>query len=183
MTRAAADALQQRLVSFAVKIIELVGYLPEAPAGHHVSGQILRSGTSPAPNYGEARGAESRADFVHKLRIAVKELNETGIWLLILLEARMAPTALVNALIKEESELACILGASIGTARTKGLPKPTTDKSPLTNNKFFCFCSLSRLELILRLFRPRHKIPLFSSAPLRALSEGNHPLEFTLRSL
>ena len=80
---------------------------------------ILRSGTSPAPNYGEARGAESRADFVHKLRIAVKELNETGIWLLIILEARMAPAVLVEKLIKENRELACILGASIRTAQAK----------------------------------------------------------------
>ena len=82
-------------------------------------GQVLRSGTSSAPNYGEARGAESRADFVHKLRISVKELNETGIWLLIILEARMAPTALVENLIKEDRELASILGASIRTAQAK----------------------------------------------------------------
>ena len=67
MSQAAADALQWRLVSFAVKIIELVGHLPKTTAGRHVSIQILRSGTSPAPNYGEARGAASRADFVHKL--------------------------------------------------------------------------------------------------------------------
>ncbi len=118
MSQAAAGALQ-RLVSFAVEIIELVGHLPKTSAGRHVSGQILRSGTSPAPNYGEARGAESRADFVHKLRIAVKELNETGIWLLIILEARMAPTALVVNLITEDRELACILGASIRTAQAR----------------------------------------------------------------
>jgi hypothetical protein len=55
MSQAAADELQRRLVSYAVKIIELVGHLPKTPAGHHVSGQIPRSGTSPAPNYGEAR--------------------------------------------------------------------------------------------------------------------------------
>jgi four helix bundle protein len=56
MSQAAADELQRRLVSFAVKIIELAGHLPKTPAGRHVSSQILRSGTSPAPNYGEARG-------------------------------------------------------------------------------------------------------------------------------
>ncbi len=119
MSQAAANALQQRLVSFAVKTIELVGHLPKSSAGRHVSGQILRSGTSPAPNYGEARGAESRADFVHKLRIAVKELNETGIWLLIILEAQMAPIVLIENLIKENRELARILGASIRTAQAK----------------------------------------------------------------
>lgn len=84
MAQAAADAFQERLVLFAVKIIDLVTCLPKTTAGRHIAGQILRSGTSPAPNYAEARGAESRADFVHKLRIAVKELNETGIWLLII---------------------------------------------------------------------------------------------------
>jgi len=119
MSQAAADELQRRLVSFAVKIIELVVHLPKTPVGRHVSGQILRSGTSPAPNYGEARGAESRADFVHKLRIAVKEINETGIWLLIILEARMVPIVLVENLIKENRELASILGASIRTAQAK----------------------------------------------------------------
>ena len=119
MSQAAADALQRRLVSFAVKIIELAGHLPKTSAGRHVSSQILRSGTSPAPNYGEARGAESRADFIHKLRIAVKELNETGIWLLMILETRMAPTVLVEKLIKEDCELANILGASIRTLQGK----------------------------------------------------------------
>ena len=119
MSQAAADELKRRLASFAVKIIELAGHLPKTPAGRHVSGQILRSGASPAPNYGEARGAESRADFVHKLRIAVKELNETCIWLLIIPEARMAPIVLVENLIKESRELACIPGASIRTAQAK----------------------------------------------------------------
>jgi four helix bundle protein len=120
MAQAADDALQERLVLFAVKIIELVTHLPKTTAGRHVAGQVLRSGTSPAPNYGEAQGAESRADFVHKLRIAVKELNETGIWLLIILKARMAPDPLVTALVKENREPACILSASIRTAQARG---------------------------------------------------------------
>jgi four helix bundle protein len=97
-TQAAADALLQRLVSFPVQIIEWVGYLPKTSAGRHVSGQILRSDTSPAPNYGEARGAEGRADFVHKLRIAIKELIETSIWLLIILEGRTGSSDCPNRL-------------------------------------------------------------------------------------
>ena len=132
MSQAGADALQRRLVSFAVKIMELVGHMPKTPFGRHVSGQVLRSGTSPAPNYGEARGAESRADFVHKLRISVKELNETGIWLLMILEARMAPTARVENLIKKDRELAGILGASIRTAQAKA---SRISKSPFANHK------------------------------------------------
>ncbi len=76
-----ADELEERLIDFAVRIVKLSARLPKTPAGRHIAGQILRSGTSPAPNYGEARGAESTADFVHKLRIVLKELNETLIWL------------------------------------------------------------------------------------------------------
>ncbi len=120
MAQAAADALQDRLVLFAVKIIDLVAHLPKTIAGRHVAGQVLRSGTSPAPNYAEARGAESRADFIHKLRIAVKELNETGIWLLIIIKARMAPDELATGLVEENRELARILSASIRTAQAKG---------------------------------------------------------------
>ena len=127
MAQAAADALQERLVLFAVKIIGLVTYLPKKTAGRHVAGQGLHSSTSPAPNYAEARGAKRRADFVHKLRIAVKELKETGIWLLIILKARMASDPLVTGLMKENRELARILSASIRTARAKG-SQQTNDK-------------------------------------------------------
>jgi four helix bundle protein len=76
-----ADELEERLINFAVRIIKLSARLPRTPAGKHIAGQILRAGTAPAPNYGEARGAESPADFVHKLGIVLKELNETSIWL------------------------------------------------------------------------------------------------------
>lgn len=79
-----ADELEDRLINFAVRIIRLSSRLPRTPAGKHVAGQILRSGTSPAPNYGEARGAESSADFIHKIRVVLKELNETSIWLRII---------------------------------------------------------------------------------------------------
>jgi len=72
-----ADKLEERLIDFAVRIVILSANLPKTPAGKHIAGQIMRSGTSPAPNYGEARGAESHADFIHKLGIVLKELNET----------------------------------------------------------------------------------------------------------
>jgi four helix bundle protein len=124
LAHSTADALQERFVSFAVKIIDLASRLPKTTVCRHISGQVLRSGTSPAPNYAEARGAESRADFIHKLRIAVKELNETGIWLRIILKTRMAPEVLIRNLIRENQELARILSASIKTARAKGLQKP-----------------------------------------------------------
>src|ERR671931_957629 len=117
MSQAAADSLQRRLVSFAVKIIELVGRLPKTSAGKHISGQILRSGTSPAPNYGEARGAESHADFVHKLGIVLKELNETSIWLRMLERSEILKNELLTGIIEENRELCRIFTASVATAR------------------------------------------------------------------
>jgi four helix bundle protein len=75
-----ANTLEERLVQFAVDIVTLVGQLPQNPQTKHIGSQILRSGTAAAPNYGEARAAESRADFIHKLKICRKELNETAIW-------------------------------------------------------------------------------------------------------
>lgn len=111
------DMLQDRLVDLAVRIIQLAGRLPKTAAGRHVAAQILGSGTSPAANYAEARSAESRADFAHKLRVAVKELNETGIWLLLIMKAEMAPADLITGLLDENRQLSCVLSASIRTAQ------------------------------------------------------------------
>lgn len=118
MSKSDFDALQDRLVDLAVKIIQLAGRLPKTVAGRHIAVQILRSGTSSAANYGEARGAESRADFIHKLRVSLKELNETGIWLLIIMKAEMVPVALITDLLDEDRQLSCILNASIKTAQS-----------------------------------------------------------------
>jgi len=110
--------LQDRLVDFSVRIITLSEALPESKAGKHVSSQILRSGTSPAPNYGEAQSAESRADFVHKLKVALKELRETEIWLKVVQRAGMiTPTSKLTALLMEADELIAILFTSVETAR------------------------------------------------------------------
>jgi len=78
---AKGDDIRERLVSFAVLAIDLCEELPETPAGSHISLQLLRAATSAAPNYAEARGAESARDFVHKLGISLKELNEAEVWL------------------------------------------------------------------------------------------------------
>ena len=112
--------LQDRLVDFAVRIIKLSESLPETKAGKHVSSQILRSGTSPAPNYGEAQSAESRADFVHKLKISLKELRETEIWLKIISKADMIKSASqLDPLMQETDELIAILFKSVQTAQKK----------------------------------------------------------------
>jgi four helix bundle protein len=78
--------LEDRLIDFAVAMIDTVEALPSTRAGNHIAGQLLRSGTSPAPNYGEAQSAESRKDFIHKMKIALKELRETRVWLRIILK-------------------------------------------------------------------------------------------------
>ena len=112
-----ADVLEDRLINFSVRIIKLSASLPRTPAGKHVAGQILRSGTSPAPNYGEARGAESHNDFVHKLRIVLKELNETSIWLRVIECSELIRKDLLGDIINENNELCRIFTASLKTAR------------------------------------------------------------------
>ena len=71
------EELSKRLLNFAAKIGKLVERLPDTRLGRHIAGQLLESGTSPAPNYEEACAAFRRADFIHKLRIVLKELRES----------------------------------------------------------------------------------------------------------
>ena len=112
-----ADKLEERLIDFAVRIVILSANLPKTPAGRHIAGQIMRSGTSPAPNYGEARGAESHADFIHKLGIVLKELNETSIWLRIIERSQLLRKELIQDIIGENTELCRIFTASLKTVR------------------------------------------------------------------
>src|SRR2546425_13246002 len=126
-----ADELEERLINFAIRIIKLSANLPKTPAGKHVAGQILRSGTSPAPNYGEARGAESHADFVHKLGIVLKELNETFIWLRIILGSELLRGELLAGIMEENKELCRIFTSSLKTARSN-----RTVKSKMANVKW-----------------------------------------------
>ncbi len=110
--------LQNRLVDYAVRVINLSEALPHTNAGRHVSVQILRSGTSPAANYGEAQSAESKADFVHKLRLSLKELRETEVWLKIIAKTNMVQSAAqVEPLLQETDELIAILFKSVETAK------------------------------------------------------------------
>lgn len=113
------DELEERLIMFAVRILKLANRLGGSLAGRHIAGQLARSGTSPAPNYSEARSAESRADFVHKLRIVVKELNESSVWLRIIAKSELIKEALLGDLQSECDELKRIIGASLRTARLR----------------------------------------------------------------
>lgn len=110
--------LEDRLIDFAVRIIRTAESLPKTKTGKHIAGQLVRSGTSPAPNYGEAQGAESRSDFIHKMKLSLKELRETRVWLLIIIKADLiTPVSKLAPLIKENDELISIFVASISTAR------------------------------------------------------------------
>jgi len=86
---AKGNDIEARLIDFAVRIIRVCEYLSDTPSARHIRGQLLRSGTSPAPNNAEARSAESRRDFVHKLKIVLKELNESRVWLEIVIHLHL----------------------------------------------------------------------------------------------
>ena len=92
------EMLEERLIDLAVRVISLANRLAPSFAGKHIANQIVRSGTSPAPNYAEARSAESRADFIHKPRIVVKELNETSVWLRITAKSSLVKPELLSGL-------------------------------------------------------------------------------------
>ena len=109
--------IEERLVDFAVRIIRVCGSLTDKPAERHIRGQLLRSGTSPAANYAEARGAERGKDFVHKLRIVLKELNESRVWLKIIVRAEMLPKERLDLPLDECDQLCRIISTSIKTAK------------------------------------------------------------------
>jgi four helix bundle protein len=116
MTKKKYD-LESRLLEYSVKIIKLVEQLPHTRVGNHISGQLLRCGTSPYPNHGEAQAAESQKDFVHKLRISLKELRETKRWLTLIQSVRLVKQPeKVEDLLVETEELIKIFVASIRTS-------------------------------------------------------------------
>src|SRR5262245_31513565 len=111
-----AQVLQERLIDFAVQASELTAHFPRTARGLHLSRQLLRCGTSPAPNYGEAQSAESKPDFVHKMRICLKELRETQVWLRLVQRLDLCPSSIVETTLGECSQLVAIFTASVVTA-------------------------------------------------------------------
>jgi four helix bundle protein len=114
------EELSDRLWAFAARTGKLVDALPETRLGRHVANQLVRSGTAAAPNYDEGRAGESRADFVHKVNVALKELVETRGWLKFIIIAQLLPARRVEVLWKECDELCRILGKSVSTAKANG---------------------------------------------------------------
>ena len=114
--REQALVLQDRLINFAVQVCRLSSDLPSTPAAQHIAKQMLRCGTSPAPNYGEAQAAESRQDFIHKMRICLKELRELHVWLRLLGRLEVLHSGALEGPEKECNELVAIFTKSVLTA-------------------------------------------------------------------
>jgi len=113
------EELEDRLIDVAVRIGRVADALPETRLGQHIANQIVRSGTSPAPNYSEGGAAESRRDFAHKLSIGLKELRETKTWLRLIRKAELLPGSRLHAITDEADQLCAILSASIHTAKSR----------------------------------------------------------------
>jgi four helix bundle protein len=107
--------LEERLLEFTANIVRLADSLPNTKAGNHIAGQLLRCGTSPLANHGEVEAAESRKDFLHKLRICLKELRETWGWLRLVGRLELAKAGELRAILIEVEELIRIFAASVRT--------------------------------------------------------------------
>lgn len=109
--------LEDRLLNFAVEMIEMTEVLPNTRAANHIAGQLLRSGTSPYGNHGEVEAAESLNDFIHKLKVCLKELRETRRWLRLVARLKhQEPPSNLPWCLGEAEELIRIFKASINTA-------------------------------------------------------------------
>jgi four helix bundle protein len=109
--------LEERLIDYAVRSIKVAEELPNTTAGKHLNGQLTRSGTSPALNYAEAQSAESGQDFVHKMKICLKELRETMVCLKIVKKLEYFKSERLDPILKENNELISIFVKSIETAK------------------------------------------------------------------
>ncbi|MCK4255663.1 four helix bundle protein [candidate division WOR-3 bacterium] len=117
--RRRGEDIEGPLLDFAIRIIKLVNSLPKTVVGKHVGGQLTRAGTSAGSNYGEACGAESKADFVHKLGVVLKELKESRFWLNLIHRTELIKPQWVKPLLQECEELCAIIAKSIITAKGK----------------------------------------------------------------
>jgi four helix bundle protein len=112
------DDLEQRLIEFAVAVLKLSEQLPKNYAGNYYAGQMIRSGSSSALQYGEARAAESRKDFVHKMKGCLKELRETYINLRVVQKVGWLNPEINDPVLYENNELISIFVKSINTAQS-----------------------------------------------------------------
>lgn len=111
--------LEERLLDFGAAIILLTRRLTSDYAERHVGNQLLRAGTAPLSHHGEAQGAESNADFIHKMRLALKELRESERWLKLIRKAKLLPDTDMPSLLNETDQLIRIFITSIRTAEKR----------------------------------------------------------------
>ncbi len=116
-TRKGAD-IEERLLGFAVRVGRAIDALPDTRLGRHIAGQLVRSGTSPAPNYAEACAAESKRDFIHKLAIVLKELRESSVWIRLIVKSELIPEQRLELLRDECDQLCKIIAKSLVTAKS-----------------------------------------------------------------
>ena len=113
------DELSERLLNFAARVGKVVDALPETRMGRHIAGQLVRCATSPAANYEEACAGESRADFIHKLQIVLKELRESRCWIRMIIGAELLPQARLAEILDEVNQLARIVAQSVVTTKAQ----------------------------------------------------------------
>jgi len=114
-----ADDLSERPLDFAVRIMDLVEALPQKKTANHCAKQLLRSGTSPGANYEEARAAESKADFLHKCQIVLKEVRESRYWLRAVSRKNFVDAERIKPLLRETEELVLIFSKTVATTKGK----------------------------------------------------------------
>jgi four helix bundle protein len=118
-TQSKSSSLTERLLLFAAHCIALTSRLGKSMAGRYVVGQLMRASASSGANYQEACAAESRADFIHKLQIVLKELREADYWLRLIDVSRLMATSELTPVIKEVDELTRIVAKSVLTAKSR----------------------------------------------------------------
>lgn len=116
--RRKGEDIEERLLEFAARVGKAVDALPDKRLGRHIAGQLIRSGTSPAPNYAEGCAAESKKDFIHKLAIVLKELRESCIWIRLIIKSELLPEDRIAPLLDECDQLCRIIGKSLATAKS-----------------------------------------------------------------
>ncbi len=115
--RKGAD-IEERLLDFAVRVGKAIDALPDTRLGRHIAGQLVRSGTSSAPNYAEACAGESKKDFIHKLAIVLKELRESSVWIRLIVKSGLIPEQRLELLQDECDQLCKIIAKSLVTAKS-----------------------------------------------------------------
>ena len=127
-----AEILAERLLDFAVRIVKVTDALPKKNrSSTHIAQQLLRAGTSVAANYEEARGAESRADFLHKMQVALKELREAAFWLRLVCRTHLLDQNSLEPLLRESLELVLIFSKSVATLKGKSRTKSSAPSDEL----------------------------------------------------